>query len=256
MSLFKNLKSSKHFVAGAFFTLASSFASFSAQATIVQFETNQGNFQVNLYDEATPLTVANFLNYINSGAYTNSVIHRSATNFIIQGGGFVYDAWPVSAIATNPTVKNEPIYSNVRGTIAMAKIANNPDSATNQWFFNLTNNSANLDFQNSGFTVFGQVIGDGMTIIDQIAAVPQYNFGGALTNIPLKDFSEENTPNETNLIIINQITIINNASNTAANLNPPKNQNATSSSRGGGSFELGLICLLGILSLLSIKRKV
>lgn len=156
-----------------------SFVSFVSQATVVQFETNFGNFEVNLYDNDTPETVANFLQYVEDGDYTNTIIHRSISNFVIQGGGFTYnDSWPVDNIATNDPVTNEPVFSNVRSTIAMAKVGGNPNSATSQWFFNLANNSggnADLDGQNEGFTVFGEVVGDGMTIIDQIAAVPTFS---------------------------------------------------------------------------------
>lgn len=128
-----------------------------SQATTVQIQTVMGDLEVNLFDKDTPATVANFLAYVNAGAYTDSIIHRSVPNFIVQGGGFKYnDAWPPVGIAQNPAVINEPLFSNVRGTIAMAKLGNNPNSATNQWFINLKDNSANLDRQNSGFTVFAR----------------------------------------------------------------------------------------------------
>ena len=121
-----------------------------SNATIVEFRTAEGTFQVNLYDNATPETVANFLNYVNNGRYTNSVFHRSAPGFVVQGGGFTYDlALPLNEVPTFPAVVNEPVYANVRGTIAMAKLGGDPDSATAQWFFNLGDNTANLDNQNA-----------------------------------------------------------------------------------------------------------
>ena len=96
-----------------------------SNATIVEFQTVIGNFEVNLYDNATPATVTNFLDYVNNGAYTNSVYHRSLPGFVVQGGGFTFDMTvPLNAIPTNPPVTNEPEFSNVRGTIAMAKQAN------------------------------------------------------------------------------------------------------------------------------------
>lgn len=230
-----------------------------AQATIVQFETAFGNFEVNLYDQTTPQTVANFLTYINDGAYTNSIIHRSVPGFIIQGGGFTFNTWPTTSITPNAAVVNEPVLSNVRGTIAMAKLGNDPNSATNQWFFNLANNSANLDFQNDGFTVFGEVTGDGMAIIDQIAALDRFNFGGALTDLPLQNYSGSGNPEESNLVIISNISIIEAATDTAAGLNPPPTTNtgddgdngSDSSSGGGGS----LFYLLALISLCGLNRR-
>src|SRR5690606_21114093 len=108
------------------------------QATIVEVTTNVGKFEINLYDESTPVTVKNFLNYVSSGRYDGTVIHRSAPGFVIQGGGFVFEQQlPLKAINTNAAIVNEPKWSNVRGTVAMAKLPGNPDSATSQWFVNL-----------------------------------------------------------------------------------------------------------------------
>jgi len=207
-----------------FALLSISLLCFSAKATIVQFETNFGNFEVNLYDNATPQTVENFLQYVADGDYSNAVFHRSVNNFIVQGGGFSYQtAWPLGAISTNPAVANEPVYSNVRGTIAMAKLSSDPNSATNQWFFNLADNSLNLDRQNQGFTVFGEVQGDGMAIIDSIAALPTYDLDGAFTEIPLQNFDISNTPDDTHLVMITNIQVIDATVDTAAGLSPPAN---------------------------------
>lgn len=155
-----------------------------------------GVTNVVLYDQAgqgAPASVANFLNYVNSGAYANSIIHRSVPGFIIQGGGFVVDgladnlAQPANAvtpIATNAPVQNEfsAERSNRRGTLAYAKIGNAPNSATSQWFFNLGDNSGNLDSQNGGFTVFGEVIEQAdLAAVDAIAAIPNFNRSGADT---------------------------------------------------------------------------
>lgn len=142
----------------------------------------------------TPLTVANFLKYVDAGDYANTIIHRSVPGFVVQGGGFTAPTAPSNqaggsptTITTRPTVANEPGNTNVRGTIAMAKLGNDPDSATDQWFFNLADNSANLDNQNGGFTAFGRVLGSGMTAVDAMAAVKTYNLGGAFDQIPLRD---------------------------------------------------------------------
>ncbi|MET1254356.1 peptidylprolyl isomerase [Aliikangiella maris] len=228
-----------------------------ANATIVQIETPLGNFEVNLYDEKTPETVNNFLNYVNSGAYNNSIIHRSVTDFVIQGGGFSYqNSWPAQAITTNAPVINEPVYSNVKGTIAMAKRSGAPNSATSQWFINLADNSkgnAQLDSQNGGFTVFGEVTGDGMAIIEQIAALPTYNFSGAFNSLPLQNYGGTGNPDETHLVI-NQITVIDGNTDTAAGLNPPLNTSintpttpTTPKSSGGGAAGFGwILAMLGV----------
>ncbi|MEO1299888.1 MAG: peptidylprolyl isomerase, partial [Cyanobacteria bacterium J06636_16] len=177
--------------------------------TVARFELTDASLngaatEVLLFDQpgaGAPLTVQNFLNYVNDGDYTNTIIHRSVSEpslSIIQGGGFTIDG-----LGTNPDalrviqpdspVPNEfsPDRSNLRGTIAMAKQETDPNSATNQWFFNLADNSANLDTQNGGFTVFGEVLSDSdLATIDAICAVPVFNasslFGtAALEEIPL-----------------------------------------------------------------------
>ena len=168
--------------------------------TIAKFATVMGDINVLLYDQSasgatrtTPQTVANFLQYINAGRYNNTVFHRTATNFVIQGGGFslpAADAAAPVAIPTFASVQNEPGNTNIRGTIAMAKQGGNPDSATNQWFFNLANNAANLDSQNGGFTVFGRII-NGLSVMDSLASVPVFNFGGAFDTLPLRNYVDQ-----------------------------------------------------------------
>ena len=208
----------------------------SVEATIVRIETNQGMIDVNLYDNGTPQTVANFLAYVNNGDYSNSIIHRSVPGFIIQGGGFAYNGgWPAVNVFTDASVTNEPVYANVRGTIAMAKLANDPNSATNQWFFNLADNRSNLDNQNGGFTVFGEVVGSGMTVVDQIAALQRYNFGGVYTDIPLANYDGTSDPTDSNLVIISSISILDSTVNTAASLNPSLNNSSTAGGSSGGS---------------------
>jgi cyclophilin family peptidyl-prolyl cis-trans isomerase len=157
-----------------------------AEATIVRMETNGlGGFNIELYDADAPQTVANFLKYMARGAasgnggYDGTIIHRQIPGFIVQGGGYgccYFDGNPVH-IAIDPPVPNEfsPSRSNVRGTIAMAKLAGDPDSATSEWFINLADNSANLDFQNGGFTVFGRVLDRGMDVVDEIATLSTSN---------------------------------------------------------------------------------
>ena len=177
--------------------------------TIVQINTSLGNIKVKLNDEVAPETVDNFLNYVIDGDYTNTLIHRSVPGFIVQGGGFNTTG---AQIAADPPVVNEFNLPNVTGTIAMAKVGGDPNSATNQWFFNLADNRENLDNQNGGFTVFGHVI-EGMSIVNQIAALPRFAFGGAFGELPLRDYTSadynSNVPLENeNLIIINSVQTI------------------------------------------------
>ncbi|HVU09060.1 MAG TPA: peptidylprolyl isomerase [Verrucomicrobiae bacterium] len=131
--------------------------------TLVQFRTVFGDIEVELYDQDKPITVQNFLDYVKSGRYENEFAHRLVPNFVIQGGGFTLTTNTISATPTFAPITNEiatgKFYSNIYGTIAMAKTSD-PNSATSQFFFNLTNNAASLDDTNNsgGFTVFGHVI--------------------------------------------------------------------------------------------------
>ncbi|MBI1373284.1 MAG: LEPR-XLL domain-containing protein [Phycisphaera sp.] len=266
--------------------LASLFNDPAINGSVTKFESVLGTFYVELTNTATPSTVANFITYVNTGAFNNEIqgdnfIHRSIDNFIIQGGGFNWTGSGITAVTTNPAVINEfsnlafvsganasvtiasnvvqlpngtdlsgvvlgdhicltgrndglPIGSpaaptpffeiigvndasdtvivaptpssasqsgldwfithdtNTRGTIAMAKVGGNPDSATSQWFFNLANNSDNLDIQNGGFTTFGHVLFDGMNVVDAIAAVQLYDgssINAALSSLPLINYN-------------------------------------------------------------------
>jgi peptidyl-prolyl cis-trans isomerase A (cyclophilin A) len=239
-----------------------------AQATTVQIQTVLGDFEINLFDKHTPKTVENFLAYVNAGAYKDTVIHRSVAGFVIQGGGFKFDdnstaMVPLVQITTNAPVVNEPKFSNVRGTIAMAKLGNNPNSATSQWFINLSDNSANLDYQNSGFTVFGQVTGNGMAIVDAIAALKKINAGGALTELPLRDYTSGKI-DDSHLAMIDNIVVLNSSPDTADSLNPktitPKNNNpGTGGGNGGGGSGGGsagyLLLLLASLGCLRSRCK-
>ena len=118
--------------------------------------------------------------------------------FVIQSGGYISAQDPLDPpvllpgpVATFSPIPNEarPDLHNVRGTIAMAKLPDDPDSATSQWFINLIDNSGppnNLDTVNGGFTVFGTVSAAGMTTADAIAALPNYDasllYGGDFTH--------------------------------------------------------------------------
>ena len=183
----------------------------SSSATTVRMQTSLGAIDVQLMDAAAPATVANFLNYVASGAYNNSFIHRSMPGFVIQGGGFRWNSAVngAEAIPGNAPVINEfsSSRSNLRGTIAMAKLGGDPNSATNQWFFNLGDNAANLDNQNGGFTVFGQVTGNGMQVVDAIAALPMVNAGSPFDSLPVTGLPSA-TITAQNLVMISSVAVL------------------------------------------------
>lgn len=119
-------------------------------------------------------------------------------------------------------MKNEAIYSNVKGTIAMAKKGADINSATNQWFFNLADNSNNLDRQNGGFTVFGQVI-EGMDIVEKIGQLKLCNSGG-LEGIPMvmaesQQCTDMSAPDMENFVVIEYVGIFDNTEITDGDLN-------------------------------------
>jgi len=137
---------------------------------LVQLSTTQGEIIVELYRSKAPETVANFLNYVDTNRYDNSFFHRLISDFIVQGGGYFLETANgqsnINVIPKFGTVVNEFGESNTRGTIAMAKVDGDPNSASSEWFFNLGDNSDNLDQQNGGFTVFGKVLDSSMQVLD------------------------------------------------------------------------------------------
>jgi cyclophilin family peptidyl-prolyl cis-trans isomerase len=137
----------------------------------VAMVTSQGKIIIELYPEAAPLTVKNFLDYVSEGYYNGTIFHRVISNFMIQGGGFTPD---MQKKPTKSPIKNEATngLSNLRGTIAMAR-TNEIDSATSQFFINVVDNKF-LDHQgptNFGYAVFGKVV-EGMEVVDKIRKVP------------------------------------------------------------------------------------
>ncbi len=179
---------------------------------IACFNTSMGQFCIELFETQTPLTTANFLRYIDTNAYTNGIFHRSVRNFVIQGGGFKIvdstDEKTLVPVNTFAPIANEFKISNTRGTVAMAKLGGNPNSATSQWFVNLADNSLNLDNQNGGFTVFGRVIFNGMNVIDAIEELPIANLGGSLTHAPTIG-SDSSSISTDNFVQINQVEVTN-----------------------------------------------
>ena len=185
----------------------------------------------------------------------------------MQAGGFSFEGdFPLTSISDGaPTVINEPIYSSVQGTIAMAKPGNNSNGATSQWFINYKNNSSILDTQNGGFTVFGEVI-EGM---DKINAMANLDICTAVSawpgygDVPMPGYTSDNcadsnyVPGVENFVTIHSITIIDDTVVTDANLASKKNTSLSTpdSSGGGGGGSLSYFALLS-LALLGFRRKV
>ncbi|WP_165742530.1 peptidylprolyl isomerase [Pseudoalteromonas sp. Z9A6] len=229
-------------------------ASFTSTATIVEMNTSQGVIEINLFDQQTPKTVANFLSYVQDDSYNETVIHRSVSNFVIQGGGFTFSD-SLDAITTKPAVENEPVFSNVKGTIAMAKLSGDANSATSQWFFNITDNSVALDTQNGGFTVFGQITAASQSTLDKIAALVHCGETPVVDITAEQCASTDVTISSANLVTIQNVAVMDDDPNSAAGLTVTENtlidsdtSTGSSSSSGGG-----LIWLLGAF-LLAVPR--
>jgi uncharacterized protein (TIGR03437 family) len=168
--------------------------------------TTLGSIDVVLTPNQTPMTVANFMTYVSSGAYNNTIIHRSlpvsaaVPPYIIQGGGYALGPGNVPyLIPQNPPITNEFNTANcpggtcnVAGTIAMAQYAGDIDSATNEWFFNVQDNSSTLDSQS--FVVFGNVANaSSLAVATNINSLPTFieDFGqdADFQNLPLQNYS-------------------------------------------------------------------
>jgi len=164
--------------------------------TMVRIQSTQGPIDMALLDNAAPLTVANFLAYVRGGDYVDVFVHRNAwisatTPFVIQAGGYRWTASDsIVTVTSRGTVVNEfsAARSNVRGTVAMAKAGNDPNSATSEWFINMSDNAANLDNQNGGFTVFARVTAPGMATADRIAALTTVNAGAPFDTLPVQNW--------------------------------------------------------------------
>jgi peptidyl-prolyl cis-trans isomerase A (cyclophilin A) len=175
---------------------------FAGQA--VRVLSSEGPFNLQLLPVDAPATVTNFLRYVDADAYRNLVVHRSDPDFVIQTGGFTI---PLAEVPEFPPVTNEFRLSNLRGTVAMAKLGGFPNSATSQWFINLRDNTG-LDTNNGGFTVFARVTGSGMSNVDRIAALPVYNatnIGPAFGELPLKNYNTNNQIFISNLVMITNV---------------------------------------------------
>ncbi|WP_119394190.1 peptidylprolyl isomerase [Salinibius halmophilus] len=151
-------------------TIALTTAAWAASETQVVMETSMGDLTITLHEEAAPITVENFLKYVDDGFYEGIVVHRIEPNFVIQAGG--YDANLNYITPTYPGIQNESDngLANERGTLSMARTSD-PNSANSQFFINLVNNSnLNGSASRPGYAVFATVV-EGMDVVDAIASV-------------------------------------------------------------------------------------
>jgi cyclophilin family peptidyl-prolyl cis-trans isomerase len=168
---------------GAFLPLSAVAGQGSAEKPIVVLDTSLGAITLELYPDKAPISVENFLKYVDEGFYDNLIFHRVMPGFMIQGGGMTDQIVEKSEGKHSP-IKNESRngLSNVRGSIAMAR-TNNPDSATCQFYINHADNPS-LNTAGGGYAVFGKVI-DGLDVVDKIAKV-RTTTRGPHENVPVE----------------------------------------------------------------------
>ncbi len=161
-----------------------------ADNPVVQVETTMGNFKIELYPDKAPITVKNFLNYVDKKFYDGTIFHRvmgkenAGKDFMIQGGGFEPG---MKEKKTEKPIKNEAGngLSNTKYTVAMAR-TNDPDSATAQFYINVADNKfLDRNPRSAGYAVFGKVI-EGQDVVDKIKAV-ETGSKGVHQNVPKKD---------------------------------------------------------------------
>jgi len=149
----------------------------------VIMETSLGAIKIELFEKEAPISVKNFLEYVKSSFYTETIFHRVIPGFMAQGGGFTADRKQKTVRAS---IKNEASngLKNDRGTLAMARTSA-PDSATAQFFINVVNNNM-LNRPNpdgAGYAVFGKVV-EGMDVVDKIVSVKTQNLNAVFQNLP------------------------------------------------------------------------
>ena len=208
--------------------------------TTLQFNTNfstesiSNKFFVEVYNDqnetnkTTPITTNNFIEYVNDGSYDKTLIHRLVSDFVIQGGGYTWPNVPSDEAGGVPLrvkskgeIINEPVNSNLMGTIAMAKVAGLPNSATSEWFINLSDNQS-LDTQNDGFSVFGHILGDSiknpLLLNNQtIYNVSYADVGLNIPELPLINV-QGNVLNNTNYFAVDTISTISQRPNEIENV--------------------------------------
>ena len=163
-----------------------------AAGTLVEVRTSLGNFYLEMNDAQAPNTVANFLNYVNSGRYNSTFIHGAVGGTYIRGGGYVFNGCS-SGIAPIPTDAPIPAeatgLSNLDGTIATLRPSANPDGASSQWFINLGDDPS-LDTRDGGYVVFGKVLGAGRSVVHDISNARPLQLG-FFNETPTLNYFEE-----------------------------------------------------------------
>lgn len=145
-----------------------------AESNLIAIKTDLGTFVIEVYPKSAPVTVKNFLEYVDSNFYDGTIFHRVVPGFVVQGGGMTFDFTekPTAKPVINESANGLP---NDYKSVAMARQAD-PDSATAQFYINLKNNTGlNATKANPGYTVFGKVI-TGMEVIEKIAQEPRGMF--------------------------------------------------------------------------------
>jgi len=160
------------------------------EASYATIKTTLGTIVVELDDEKAPISVANFKMYAKEGFYDKTLFHRVIPGFMVQGGGFDHHGAYPQTMHKKPGakagIKNEWTngQKNKRATLAMARLGNQPDSATNQFFINLADNDfLDQPRDGAGYAVFGKVIG-GMDVVDKIAGVPTTRLPNGMGDVP------------------------------------------------------------------------
>lgn len=179
----------KKLIIASLFTLLPTFTF--ADTVQVRISTSLGDIEAELYESDAPISVENFLRYVDEGWYENTIFHRVIPGFMIQGGGFTTNH---QRKKTYSPIQNEAQngLKNTRGTLAMAR-TNDPHSATSQFFINTVDNPA-LDHTHTGhpnswgYAVFGKVT-DGMEVVDKISRVPTRR--AALSGYPANDVPQQ-----------------------------------------------------------------
>ena len=179
---------------------------------VVEINTDFGNIYIELFPDVAPGTVDNFLGYVERGDFDGTFFHRHVQNFVLQGGGWTYDqnrTPRTEHIEQQDPIDNEFDLSNLKWTVAMAKLGGDPDSATSEWFINLADNSQNLDNQNGGFTVFGEVVG-GRAVVETITDFRIVNLGSGFETLPVTDSFDEtgNDVNNEDLVNLNTVSLV------------------------------------------------
>lgn len=210
-------------------------------------ETPLGDIQIELLTDDAPNTVANFVNYVKNYKYYKSFMHRSVPGFVIQGGGFTFNGVNPQGIFPFAPVDNEFKISNTRGTVAMAKQRDLPDSATSQWFINLADNSALLDSENGGYTVFGRVTA-GMAVADAISQLQIIDAQGPFAELPVINYVSGKFITEANLVMTDVSADVTPPDPTFV-MNPGLNDAWYNPATNGQGFFITIFPALGLVNL-------